>query len=237
MIQPFRYRGYVYDVETGWYYLKSRYYDPEVGRFLSADALLSTGQGILGYNMYAYCLNDPVRLVDYDGLKPGDTFATIDEAAKDAALFMGPKSFEKGWEYGATIYEKKVRGVTHYTYTKAGTAESRDSMADKMPKAPWRRKSVATVHTHPYVRVTTVLKFPITEQTVTRSEFFSPGDKERGEEDGVLVYIYDGKNGELRKYDPNVRSFTLTPKGFVEETNGEAVSSGLPKCPLIEIRQ
>jgi len=59
-VQPFRYRGYVFDQETGWFYCQSRYFDPEVGRFISADALLSTGQGILGYNMYAYCLNNPV---------------------------------------------------------------------------------------------------------------------------------------------------------------------------------
>ena len=51
--QPFRYRGYVYDTETGWYYLQSRYYDPSVGRFISADVLLSTGQGVIGHNSYA----------------------------------------------------------------------------------------------------------------------------------------------------------------------------------------
>ena len=45
VLNPFRYRGYVYDEETQWYYLKSRYYDPEICRFISADELLSTGQG------------------------------------------------------------------------------------------------------------------------------------------------------------------------------------------------
>lgn len=43
-LNPLRYRGYVYDVETGLYYLQSRYYDPEVGRFINADAFASTGQ-------------------------------------------------------------------------------------------------------------------------------------------------------------------------------------------------
>ena len=57
---PLRYRGYVYDQETGLYYLQSRYYDPEVGRFLNADALVSTGQGLLGNNMFAYCLNKAI---------------------------------------------------------------------------------------------------------------------------------------------------------------------------------
>ncbi|MDO4564628.1 MAG: InlB B-repeat-containing protein, partial [Clostridia bacterium] len=60
--QPFRYRGYVYDEETGWYYLQSRYYDPTIGRFISADVYLSTGQGVLGHNAYAYCLNNPVNM-------------------------------------------------------------------------------------------------------------------------------------------------------------------------------
>ena len=65
--QPFRYRGYVYDEETGFYYLQSRYYNPEVGRFISADVYLSTGQGVLGHNAYAYCLNNPAIMVDYTG--------------------------------------------------------------------------------------------------------------------------------------------------------------------------
>ena len=54
---PFRYRGYYYDNETGLYYLNSRYYDPVTGRFINADGLVSTGQGLLGYNMYAYCMS------------------------------------------------------------------------------------------------------------------------------------------------------------------------------------
>lgn len=65
---PLRYRGYYYDNETGLYYLKSRYYNPEWGRFVSADGYVSTGQGLLGTNMYAYCLNNPVNYADPSGL-------------------------------------------------------------------------------------------------------------------------------------------------------------------------
>ncbi|MBE6880618.1 MAG: RHS repeat-associated core domain-containing protein [Ruminococcaceae bacterium] len=64
---PFRYRGYYYDTETGYYYLNSRYYDPVTGRFLNADGYVSTGQGLLGYNMFAYCGNNPVNRVDRNG--------------------------------------------------------------------------------------------------------------------------------------------------------------------------
>ena len=61
---PFRYRGYYYDTETGFYYLQSRYYNPQWGRFLNADSYLSTGTGLIGFNMYAYCDNNPVMYVD-----------------------------------------------------------------------------------------------------------------------------------------------------------------------------
>ncbi|MCR5610414.1 MAG: RHS repeat-associated core domain-containing protein [Clostridiales bacterium] len=65
--QPFRYRGYVYDTESQWYYLQSRYYDPATCRFISADVLLSTGQGVIGHNSFAYCLNNPICRSDSAG--------------------------------------------------------------------------------------------------------------------------------------------------------------------------
>ena len=67
---PLRYRGYVYDWETELYYLQSRYYSPKWGRFLNADALVSTGQGPLGNNMFAYCNNNPISMTDTSGNLP-----------------------------------------------------------------------------------------------------------------------------------------------------------------------
>ena len=49
------------------YYLQSRYYDPEIGRFINADAFAATGQGLLGNNMFAYCGNNPVTYSDPSG--------------------------------------------------------------------------------------------------------------------------------------------------------------------------
>ena len=64
---PFRYRGYYYDSETGMYYLNSRYYHPQIGRFINADGYVQTGQGLLDKNMFAYCGNNPVNRIDPSG--------------------------------------------------------------------------------------------------------------------------------------------------------------------------
>ncbi|MDD4476289.1 MAG: RHS repeat-associated core domain-containing protein [Eubacteriales bacterium] len=64
---PFRYRGYYYDSETGFYYLNSRYYDPQVGRFINADGIVGANGDIQGYNMFAYCSNNPVMFSDDSG--------------------------------------------------------------------------------------------------------------------------------------------------------------------------
>ncbi len=61
---PFRYRGYYYDNDTGLYYLNSRYYDANTGRFINADGLVQTGQGLLDKNMFAYCANNPINCLD-----------------------------------------------------------------------------------------------------------------------------------------------------------------------------
>ena len=68
---PFRYRGYYYDSETALYYLNSRYYDPEAGRFLNMDGLsYLEPMAFNGLNLYAYCGNNPVMYSDLTGCSP-----------------------------------------------------------------------------------------------------------------------------------------------------------------------
>ena len=69
---PYRYRGYRYDTETGFYSLQSRYYDPEIGRWINPEpnayvGAFDEGAGLLGYNVYAYCANNPINLFDPTG--------------------------------------------------------------------------------------------------------------------------------------------------------------------------
>ena len=68
---PFRYRGYYYDSETELYYLNSRYYDPETGRFINADGYVSGPEKVIqGYNLFVFCDNNPVNKVDDSGNWP-----------------------------------------------------------------------------------------------------------------------------------------------------------------------
>jgi RHS repeat-associated protein len=104
---PIRYRGYYFDKETGFYYLKSRYYNPEVKRFLNADGLVSTGQGVTGYNMFAYCLNNPVTGWDPTGMCVFDVMGTWhcnSSRCKTSPNYIPPVHDVSGTYYPAPSY-------------------------------------------------------------------------------------------------------------------------------------
>ena len=83
-LNPLRYRGYVYDNETGFYYVSSRYYDPEIGRFINADNTISGINGpMLGYNQFAYSFNNPVNMDDESGNWPKWVKNTVKWVAKN----------------------------------------------------------------------------------------------------------------------------------------------------------
>ena len=87
---PFRYRGYYYDAETGLYYLHARYYDPTTGRFISPDGIeYLDPESINGLNLYAYCGNNPVMYADPSGR---------------SALLIGLLIFTGGMTLGGAIY-------------------------------------------------------------------------------------------------------------------------------------
>ena len=111
-INPFRYRGYYYDTETGLYYLQSRYYDPETCRFINADdgRVLGIGMNAIGgTNLFSYCLNNPVNDVDPCGrfsflnslvgllnfIRKNDNFD--EEQPSEGSLIEYNSKYYKGW--------------------------------------------------------------------------------------------------------------------------------------------
>ena len=67
---PYRYRGYRYDEETGMYYLQSRYYNAEWGRFINADGIVGIKGELLSHNIFMYCNNNAINMCDKSGRFP-----------------------------------------------------------------------------------------------------------------------------------------------------------------------
>ncbi len=174
-LNPFRYNGYYYDSETGLYYCNSRYYDAENCRFINVDGYVSTGTGNMGYNMYAYCGNDPVNREDLSGeswwlvviavvglsmcattlsrcspqLDPAPLpYKTADEAAMAFANSTYSSSNYIHHEYGTVIYSSTTNGTTTYDFA-TPVAGSPHSVGYGNVKIPSGTTKVATAHTHP----------------------------------------------------------------------------------------
>ena len=92
-VNPLRYRDYVYDQETGFYYVSSRYYDPEIGRWINADTtdiLTATPMGLTDKNLFAYCDNNPVVRVDHGGQFWDTVFDVISLGASIVEVCVNP---------------------------------------------------------------------------------------------------------------------------------------------------
>ena len=107
-INPLRYRGYYYDSELGMYYLKSRYYDPGICRFINADDVsnLGTNSDFVSVNLFLYCGNNPVIRID----KNGDFWNTIIGAAA-GALVGGITAAMMGTDIKAGVVSGAINGA------------------------------------------------------------------------------------------------------------------------------
>ena len=147
---PFRYRGYIYDEETELYYLRSRYYNPLVGRFVNADVFVGIANRMLSHNQYAYASNSPVCRTDASGYYPSGYYiqqvkdqAAVISAADgplpfadmlvvgllgSALLLEGVNYLANSWSSSRTSTKSKTKTQDEqktYIYRKAtGTAKS-----------------------------------------------------------------------------------------------------------------
>ncbi len=124
---PFRYRGYYFDNDTGLYYLNSRYYDANTGRFINADGYVDTQTGLLSHNMYAYCNNNPINMVDSTGTVP--LWDLIKNGAKkiwkiltgnDDNVSSSDSSYTDTIMNGAIKYQEKIDNAQKEYVTQVG---------------------------------------------------------------------------------------------------------------------
>ena len=125
---PFRYRGYVYDEESGLYYLRSRYYNPAVGRFANADSYCGYAGHLFSHSLYTYCKNCPILLNDMDG-----------HMAITATAAVAASSGPLGWIVGGCIIIGAIliasaakRNTTADTYTYSYTSSMSSTQTKKL---------------------------------------------------------------------------------------------------------
>ena len=106
-LNPLRYRAYYYDSETGLYYVSSRYYDPEIGRWINADdtAYLGADGTLLSYNLFAYCKNNPVM-----GYDPTGHFGLVGAIIATGAIVGGLLGAFSAATTGGNILESAIEG-------------------------------------------------------------------------------------------------------------------------------
>ena len=179
--------------------MQSRYYDPAIGRFINGDGLASTGQGILGCNMFAYCRNEPVGCSDPGGLlcctvvmedgsgkQSSPYYYTADQAAAAFARNTYSLSSYVKLEFATAIYSINIDGVTYYNYVTPQSGNPHDCIIP-LNSVPENGNLVGYAHTHP------------------NSNTFSKADLCIADNQGITAYVI-GPNLILQRYDPESSS-------------------------------
>lgn len=223
-INPLRYRGYYYDTDTGFYYLQSRYYDPVVSRFISADSFASTGQGILGYNMFAYCNNDPVNYSD-----PSGDIAIVDDIIAIGLFFIATVVL-------AAIASSVVQFVQNITgsATSGSIAGSWNSASD-IPKRDYakefeeqEKKIIASREKKsPILFPVNPMDFnPIGLERIPRVEM------NQGKNGGIIHWVYPGTSVVIFEWNQDLNNtshyHTMRPRDANHHNEGIHYLPGTP---------
>ena len=187
---PLRYRGYVYDEETGLYYLQSRYYNPELGRFLNADVFYSTGQGLLGNNMFAYCGNNPINMSDQSGNMPDWIQQTVQFMKK--AVDITAKSVC----ISANPIGRTVAVVAHYNRNRLNKDDYSEQELQNNSYAP-EKPSSDKFHQNNQIDGMRNRKYVIGTWGSSEIVYYGDGTVNNTPEDRGTFNVYSGDNGFL----------------------------------------
>ena len=170
IVNPLRYRGYVYDTETGFYYLQSRYYDPTTCRFINGDCQLNLDSAN-GFNVFAYCNGNPVFYTDNSGTRPvvgasssnesyaerklsfaymnnSKIYTDIIDAVTDAGISASKKTSQDNKEHAFCTYSGSI-GDTEY-YFNGPMINGEHAQVNIVVAGKMKDRLAAITHSHPY---------------------------------------------------------------------------------------
>ena len=184
----FLFTGREWMAELNFYDYRNRAYSAELGRFLQTDPIAFEAGDV---NLYRYVANNPVNWLDPLGLAPGDSYATVDDAAKDAMEDIHKRSVSSDREYGGALY-KKPDGSFSYTEPHRGDSHSVGIRAG-CPKFEGYYHSHGAESGPKY-----------------NDEQFSKTDKQIAINTGKPAYVVT-PSGAMKKYNPAKRGFLKNP--------------------------
>lgn len=139
-LNPLRYRGYVCDEYTGWYYLQSRYYNPKLCRFINADSLIpEIDSEFSANNLFQYCWNNPVILKDGAGTSPTGALALYDYQIIHK-IVQAMCSASKGWI--TEVYVSGAEGIGYLDLYDPVTNQYYEVKSERAAKRKATRKQM-----------------------------------------------------------------------------------------------
>lgn len=220
-LQQYKYNGKELDRIAGLntYDYGARQYFPSLPIWDMMDPKSEEDYGI---SPYVYCRNNPIRMVDKDGKRPGDFFLTMDAAAIDFGLFYNDNSIRENREYGTFIYRvTNKNGVTGYSYSFATKGDFRTIESSALPNG---HIPTATIHTHGASTAGKNIEYYDNEFSGIRKGMNGEYIKNKKELKQTSVYDigYSNErqitsylvtpNGSLQKYDPKSGNITTISK-------------------------
>ena len=227
MFNPFRYRGYYYDYDTGLYYLQSRYYVPQWGRFLNADSCLYNR--VLGFNLFLYCDNNPVNYLDPYGedaeaLLAGWASAGWGLAAVDGPLPIGDIIYVAGcFVLGGVVIIEAMTNIDEIADTTLPTYDL--PMVDALP---------GNVTATDAATIGISIGATVEKEKYDPNPYKRPGQKKQGREN---------RNGSRKKpgWEPRNNKRSKTPAEPKKHTPGKDhrkyfKSIGYEKIEIYEVK-
>lgn len=133
-VQPFRYRGYVYDEETGLYYLRNRFYLPIHCRFINTDNMMGHSTVLLGHNLMVYCANSAIAYSDQNGHWPSyNPMLNYGLYKPFYSVLSNIFLSAKGWSVTNEVFQHGIwGGGKDFSTNKSGTNKLTQAIANSL---------------------------------------------------------------------------------------------------------